>query len=154
MMKLLTSTRWGSRLFFRTISQTGIHYRRSTISAGKAGSIKGGDRLPWIPDDIGDNFTPLQSLDWQFHVYGAVTPSFRNGLASTGITLKVFKWRQDAEKAGLIRDAAYLVRPDGHVALVSTEQDMLSFELFLARNGITARTSHPEPSDNFLPFAA
>jgi hypothetical protein len=59
---------------FRTISQTTIHYRGSRLSVGVAGTVSGGDRLPWVPlDGADDNSTPLASLDWQFHVYGDAT---------------------------------------------------------------------------------
>ena len=34
--------------FFRTVSQIGIQYRKSPLSAGAAGSVRGGDRLPWV----------------------------------------------------------------------------------------------------------
>ena len=43
------------RLMFRTVSQIGIEYRASTLSAGRAGALQGGDRLPWT----GDNYAPL-----------------------------------------------------------------------------------------------
>jgi hypothetical protein len=51
---------------FRTISQTTIHYRGSSLSVGAAGRVRAGDRLPWVAlDGADDNFTPLASLDWQ-----------------------------------------------------------------------------------------
>jgi hypothetical protein len=49
---------------FRTISQTTIHYRDSRLSVGMAGRVHGGDRLPSVTLDGGDdNFGPLASLD-------------------------------------------------------------------------------------------
>ena len=36
------------RFAFRTVSQIGIEYRKSPLSAGAAGSVRGGDRLPWV----------------------------------------------------------------------------------------------------------
>ena len=36
------------RFMFRTISQTALHYRSSSLSEGQAGQLRGGDRLPWI----------------------------------------------------------------------------------------------------------
>src|SRR5215467_11126947 len=49
------------RFLFRTVSQTAINYRGSSLSDGNAGSVHGGDRLPWVtPDqDREDNFVPL-----------------------------------------------------------------------------------------------
>ena len=65
------------RLVFRTISQTSVDYRASPLSEGRAGRVRGGDRLPWIEargDAAGgaaDNFAPLASLDWQVVCFGA-----------------------------------------------------------------------------------
>src|SRR5262249_50812944 len=53
------------RFLFRTVSQIGVHYRASPLSAGAAGAVRGGDRLPWVATGPGpgqDNFAPLTSL--------------------------------------------------------------------------------------------
>src|SRR5213078_4255506 len=49
------------RLMFRTVSQTAVNYRGSSLSEGGVGSVHGGDRLPWTTVEVssGDNFTPL-----------------------------------------------------------------------------------------------
>jgi FAD binding domain len=39
------------RFMFRTISQTAMHYRSSPLSEGRAGRLRGGDRLPWVVAD-------------------------------------------------------------------------------------------------------
>ncbi|MGB7047305.1 MAG: FAD-dependent monooxygenase, partial [Candidatus Cybelea sp.] len=44
------------RTFFRIVSQTQIHYHESSLSEGKAGGVRGGDRLPWV-ESI-DNYEP------------------------------------------------------------------------------------------------
>ena len=36
------------RLMFRTVSQTSVNYRESSLSEGRAGTVHGGDRLPWV----------------------------------------------------------------------------------------------------------
>src|SRR5262249_37837652 len=60
MIPLLFARRAVRRLMFRTISQTTISYRDSRLSAGTAGRVHGGDRLPWVTlDGEDDNFTPL-----------------------------------------------------------------------------------------------
>ena len=110
------------RLAFRTISQIGIEYRKSALSAGVAGSVHGGDRLPWVEGD--DNFVPLAALDWQVHVYGTATDALRNAARERRLALHVFPWSERAAAAGLARDASYLVRPDGHVAVADPRQDM------------------------------
>ncbi len=69
------------RLMFRTISQTAVNYRGSSLSEGRAGTVHGGDRLPWVKVTANgadqDNFTSLTSLDWQVHVYGDATPGIQ-----------------------------------------------------------------------------
>src|SRR5271156_6041241 len=60
------------RFLFRTVSQTAVNYRGSSLSEGQAGTVHGGDRLPWVKTDLNgvdtDNFAPLTSVDWQVHV--------------------------------------------------------------------------------------
>ena len=109
---------------FRTLSQAVVNYRGSGLSEGRAGAVHGGDRLPWVKPELnkaGDNFTPLTSLDWQVHVYGDVTHAIRAVCDERKLALQVFPWRPEMGRAGLARDAVYLVRPDGHVALADPE---------------------------------
>ncbi|MDK1493128.1 FAD-dependent monooxygenase [Sinorhizobium sp. 7-81] len=120
---LLVATPAGARFAFRTVSQIGITYRDAAISRGGAGRVRGGDRLPYVEALSGDNFAPLSSLDWQVHVYGAASPAFRAALAPTGIPVHAFPFTPAAAEAGLSRDAAYLLRPDGHVAVAVEAQD-------------------------------
>ena len=39
------------RFMFRTVSQTAVNYRGSSLSEGRAGAVHGGDRLPWVKTD-------------------------------------------------------------------------------------------------------
>lgn len=108
------------RFMFRTVSQIAITYRGSPVSAGVAGSIHGGDRLPWA----GDNFDVLDGLRWQVHVYGAPASGLAETCEALGLPLHVFAWRPDMRRVGFKRDALYLVRPDGHVALADPGADV------------------------------
>jgi len=117
---LVTRSTAVRRFMFLTISQTLVNYRGSSLSEGRAGEVHGGDRLPWVPpaDNGGDdNFTPLTSLNWQVHVYGAASASLRAACDGRKLPLHEFPWGPDMDRAGLQRDAAYLLRPDGYVAL-------------------------------------
>lgn len=116
-------TRAGSRAFFGLVSQTAIHYRTSPISRGEAGPLRGGDRLPYVAFGDGDNFAPLSALDWQMHVYGDARLDLRQAAERAGLPVHVFAWTDAAGQAGLVRDAAYLVRPDGHIGLVLPGQE-------------------------------
>ncbi len=111
------------RFMFRTISQTAVNYRGSSLSEGRAGTVHGGDRLPWVTANANDadNFTPLTSLDWQVHVYGDAAPEIQATCAERTLPLHVFPWRPAIGRTGLRRGAAYLVRPDGYVALACPE---------------------------------
>ena len=113
------------RFMFRTISQTAVNYRGSSLSEGRAGTVHGGDRLPWVKTDFKgvekDNFAPLTSLDWQLHVYGDAAPEMQAMCDRRKLPLHVFPWRPEMGRTGLRRDTAYLVRPDGYVALADSE---------------------------------
>jgi hypothetical protein len=113
------------QFLFRTVSQTMVNYRGSSLSEGRAGSVHGGDRLPWVKSGLdgadGDNFKPLSSLDWQVHVYGDAKPDIRAVCDARKLSLHVFPWRADMDRTGLRRNAIYLVRPDGYIALADPE---------------------------------
>jgi hypothetical protein len=68
LLPLLFASRPMRRVLYRTVSQTDVNYRGSPLSAGRLGSVHGGDRLPWVAGI--DNFASLTALDWQVHVYG------------------------------------------------------------------------------------
>jgi len=128
------------RLAFRTLSQIEISYRQSPISGGSAGELRGGDRLPWVDSPDGDNFAPLATLDWQVHVYGEASEPLLALLLSRGLQLAAFPWTDAAGAAGLVCNCAYLVRPDGHVALADPEQSVATLERFLSRLAIVPRS--------------
>jgi 2-polyprenyl-6-methoxyphenol hydroxylase-like FAD-dependent oxidoreductase len=129
------------RLIFRTVSQTAIHYRRSSLSKGVAGAVRGGDRLPWVRmgsnGQKSDNFAPLKSLDWQVHVYGNARPEMRDGCARRGLPLHVFPYDVETRHAGLRRNAAYLLRPDGYVAVAEPDGKAGAVESYLDTRGLT-----------------
>ncbi len=112
------------RLMFRTVSQIGIRYRDSRLSVGAAGSVRGGDRLPWVETAPGeDNFAPLASLSWQVHVYGDARPGVAEACEGLRLPLHLFGWQPGMRRAGLRRAAVYLIRPDGYVALADPHAD-------------------------------
>jgi hypothetical protein len=120
---LITKFAWVRRVMFRTVSQTVVNYRGSSLSEGRAGAVRGGDRLPWIKmGSTGkDNFAPLTSLDWQVHVYGEAAPELKKMCEERSLALHIFPWRKEMARTGLQRNAAYLVRPDGYVAVAEAE---------------------------------
>jgi 2-polyprenyl-6-methoxyphenol hydroxylase-like FAD-dependent oxidoreductase len=115
------------RTGFRLLAQLEISYRDSAISDGFAGDVQAGDRLPWVPGS--DNFQPLVTRDWQVHVYGAASEA----MLATGLPVHVFAFTDAAKAAGLARDAAYLVRPDGYIAWADADPDVESLARYRAR---------------------
>jgi hypothetical protein len=124
------------RAMFSTLSQTRINYRDSALSEGKAGEVRGGDRLPWL----GDNYADLAGLDWRLQVYGGVNQGLAHAAAALGVTVDRFDWNEKAEQAGFGRDAAYLLRPDGHVALAMPHQDAAALQAYAARIGLISQS--------------
>ena len=120
------------RFFFRTVSQIGVNYRKSPISAGAAGAIRGGDRLPWVATESGkDNFAPLASLTWQVHVYGELRSGLAEVCAGLQLPLHHFAWQPAMRRAGLRRGALYLIRPDGYIALADPRGDAARWRHYL-----------------------
>ncbi|MFC3418726.1 FAD-dependent monooxygenase [Salinicoccus hispanicus] len=105
---------------FKMLSQTKLSYRDSPLSRGKVGGIRAGDRLPWIRMDDGDNFEPLESADWQMHVYGKPNTSIKRLSDIYGIPLHYTSWTQEMKHRGVKKDSAFLVRPDGHIGVATT----------------------------------
>ncbi len=129
------------RLMFRTVSQTAVEYRGSALSEGRVGEVEGGDRLPWVAAVNGgkDNFAVLASLDWQVHVYGEPDARVQVVCGERGLPLHVFPWRGEMRRAGLSRDAFYLVRPDGYVGLAGAASGGGAIRSYLDARGLKFR---------------
>jgi hypothetical protein len=108
----------------------------SELSVGVAGKIHGGDRLPWVrldplPAVGGDNFAPLTSIDWQVHVYGDVTPAISNLCKAARLPLHKFVWQEAMRSAGFVRNAVYLIRPDGYVGFADRDANAANLQQYL-----------------------
>ena len=123
-------------LLFRILSQTAVAYHESALSEGMAGRVRGGDRLPWIGANGPDNHAPLSDIVWQAHVYGGAAPDLAAWCAHAGLALHVFAWNEAWSEAGLARDALYLVRPDGHVALCDPRPAADALARYAAAHGL------------------
>ena len=124
------------RYLFRTVSQTLVNYRGGPLSEGRAGAVYGGDRLPWVKAASSveqDNFAPLASLDWQVHIYGEASPRVQQLCKRRNLPLHIFARRPEVDRAGLQRDACYLVRPDGYVALAHPGAETSRLDSYLNR---------------------
>ncbi len=124
---------------FKTVSQTSIQYRNSELSSGMAGKVKGGDRLPWIKKKTGiDNYKPLQSIDWQIHVYGEASEALCSFADTVQLELHQFDWNPNIGKIGLEQNSFYLIRPDGYVALAKKDQGIEDLKTYLLKYKISS----------------
>jgi hypothetical protein len=125
------------RFVFRTVSQIGVNYRNSPLSVGAAGTVRGGDRLPWVETETeGDNFASLASLTWQVHVYGEPRLGLAEVCGELQLPLHRFAWQPEMRRAGLLRSAVYLVRPDGYVGLADPHADPERLRDYLRAHGL------------------
>jgi 2-polyprenyl-6-methoxyphenol hydroxylase-like FAD-dependent oxidoreductase len=127
---------------FRTVSQITLNYRGMPLSAGSAGEVHGGDRLPWAPQAGGDNFASLAAIAWQVHVYGTARPDLAAWCTARAMPLHVFDWHPAHEAAGLKRDALYLLRPDSYVALADASADPAALDRYFAERHIQPGVSN------------
>jgi 2-polyprenyl-6-methoxyphenol hydroxylase-like FAD-dependent oxidoreductase len=133
------------RFWFRTVSQTGVQYRESSLSEGKAGRIHGGDRLPWTRTGLHDeNFDLLRTIWWQVHVYGEPKSRLSAACDDLGLPLHVLAWRPEMRRPGFIRGAFYLIRPDGYIALADADADPVRLRRYFETRGLPAAARRVE----------
>jgi 2-polyprenyl-6-methoxyphenol hydroxylase-like FAD-dependent oxidoreductase len=137
LMPLIGKLPGAREYLFRTISQTVLHYRDAPLCTGHAGKVHGGDRLPWVQFEGGDNFLPLPKPDWQVHVYGSVQADLVTWCALHGVALRRWDWSEACAAAGLARDAIYLLRPDTYVGLAAGTPTIDVLDNYLRANAFT-----------------
>lgn len=121
---------------FRILSQTQLNYRGGPLSRSARGRVQGGDRLPWLGINGLDNYASLAAIAWQVHVYGEAHNDIRAWCAAKHMPLHVFPWGEQQAAGGLVRDAAYLLRPDSYVAVVADRAMPEALEAYFAEQGI------------------
>ncbi|HVY05480.1 MAG TPA: FAD-dependent monooxygenase [Burkholderiales bacterium] len=134
---LVMKLRAAQRLAFRTISQTGIHYRESSLSESLAGlpadAPRAGDRFPWLRLAL-ERDEPVQSLyekldDTRFTLILFGQPAPTGGLPKLDGLLDVLgvpsNPANDAElaRAHVPPVSFYLLRPDGYIAMAGLKLD-------------------------------
>lgn len=121
--------------FFRMLSQFVVNYRYGPLSEGFAGYVHGGDRLPWAVANGVDNFSSL-AISWQVHVYGTASDDMVQWCEDKNIPLHVFPWDPVYNSAGLVCDAAYLLRPDTYIGAIDQSGSPGSFEHYFSDRGV------------------
>jgi 2-polyprenyl-6-methoxyphenol hydroxylase-like FAD-dependent oxidoreductase len=130
---------------FRTVSQTGIHYRASAMSASQPGvpdsAPRAGDRFPWLRLKLEAN-GPIEDLfqkldDRHFNLLAIGQPSLPEGALHLGDLCRLHTIpanpTNDAElaRAQIPNPSFYLLRPDGHIGLCGVRLDAAAVERYL-----------------------
>lgn len=136
-LRIALLPRIARRALFRTVSQITLNYRDMPLSTGRAGRVAGGDRLPWVEVGGIDNHVPLPRIGWQVHVYGKAEPALARWCEGQDVPLHVFGWDTAHGRAGLMRDALYLLRPDTYVALAAPSGDPAVLARYFADRGLS-----------------
>ncbi len=137
---------WIQSFAFRTVSQTAINYRKSSLSQSLEGlpasAPHGGDRFPWLrlkfraDGPAEDLFQKLDDLHFNLVVVGQPSPP--DAALDLGDLLRVhavpFDADNDAElaRAQIPEPSFYLLRPDGHVGLCGGRLDAGAVERYLS----------------------
>jgi 2-polyprenyl-6-methoxyphenol hydroxylase-like FAD-dependent oxidoreductase len=121
-----TLVRWIGPKIIARVSQLTLNYRAQGVglNAGSIGGVRAGDRMPWV-SGVG-----VGAVEWEAVVFG--TASGR--LGQMGVKFREEKWTEEARAKGLVRNAVYLVRPDGYVgAAVASDASRREFEEWMAK---------------------
>lgn len=105
---------------FNLISQIRITYTDSPLSSGDDKHNQAGIRLPYTALNV----DTLRSLDWQVHIYGEADTDLQYFCEQQHLLLQAFNYDKATKQAGLVKNALYLVRPDGHLGFVCQNQDV------------------------------
>jgi len=134
------------KLAFRTISQTGIHYRTSPLSETLPGlpdaGPRAGDRFPWLrvalsPNGSGEDlFQQLDDTRFTLILVGQPAPAegvpgLRDLLCTLVISDDPVNQRELA-RVHIARPSFYLLRPDGHVGLCGTRLDAAAVSRYVS----------------------
>ena len=134
------------RLAFRTISQTGIHYRDSRLSETQAGipdtAPQGGDRFPWVKLKFAANgltedlYAKLN--DTRFNLLAFGQSASQDGLQILGDLVCIHAIPADPvneremARVNIPVPSFYLLRPDGHVGLAGIRLDVAAVTRYVS----------------------
>jgi len=134
--------------FFKSISQTGIHYRNSILSDGVEEGFfppdapKPGDRLPYVElvflKKNTNSYEILDGTDFTLLVLANKLPDEIKVLeANYNLAVRLITSRPETENLyallGIKDSGYYLVRPDMHIALRSATLDVSHLNNYLER---------------------
>ncbi|HKE49742.1 MAG TPA: FAD-dependent monooxygenase [Rhodanobacteraceae bacterium] len=129
---------------FRTVSQTGIHYRGSVLSAGAGTLPKGapqpGDRFPWLKmkrradKAVEDLYQTLDDTHFHLVAFGqdAWAPEGLEDLVQAHVMPDHPINTAELARAGIPQPSFFLVRPDGYIGLCGTTLDSAALARYFA----------------------
>jgi 2-polyprenyl-6-methoxyphenol hydroxylase-like FAD-dependent oxidoreductase len=134
------------KIAFRTVSQTGIHYRRSPLSLAADALPKeapqAGDRFPWMNlqleagGSVADLFQTLDDTRCNLLVFGQAAPPLPDMDGLLKVHSIPITAGNEAEQARVHvpRSAFFLLRPDGHIGLCGRAVDAAAVRRYFAEN--------------------
>jgi 2-polyprenyl-6-methoxyphenol hydroxylase-like FAD-dependent oxidoreductase len=154
------------RIAFRTVSQTGIHYRRGPLALATAtlpqDSPQAGDRFPWMNlqleagGSIRDLFQTLEDTRCNLLVFGQAAPSLpdMDGLLKVHVIPITAGNEAEQARAHVPRSAFFLLRPDGHIGVCGRVVDAAAIRgYFVERLALRAEQSHRRIAGDDRPAA-
>jgi 2-polyprenyl-6-methoxyphenol hydroxylase-like FAD-dependent oxidoreductase len=144
---------------FKVVSQTGIHYRKSSLSTSLTGLPDGapqaGDRFPWLRlklqanGPVEDMFEKLNDTEFHLIVIGQQAPV--EEVPDLDELLRIHVIPRDPvndlelARAGLPQPSFFLLRPDGHIGLRGIRPDANAIEHYVSEKlHLTKRTAARE----------
>jgi 2-polyprenyl-6-methoxyphenol hydroxylase-like FAD-dependent oxidoreductase len=133
------------KIAFRAVSQTAIHYRRSSLSyslgALPKSAPQAGDRFPWMKlqleagGSVHDLFQVLDDTRFNLLAFGQAAPTLPDMDGLLRVRTIPVTAGNEAEQARvkLPHPAFYLVRPDGHIGLCGRAVDADAVRSYLHR---------------------
>lgn len=136
------------RRAFRIVSQTGIRYRKSSLSKSldqlPASAPQAGDRFPWlrlaltVTGPVEDLFQ--RASDLQFNLFLMGQSSLGGGMPDLGDRVRTWVIPKDAgnnrelTRVQIPQPSFYLVRPDGYIGLCGVRFDAVRVKDYLSRD--------------------
>ena len=134
------------KIAFRTVSQTGIHYRGSPLSRSADALPKeapqAGDRFPWMNlqleagGSVADLFQTLDDTRCNLLVFGQAAPALpeMDGLLKVQVIPLTAGNEAEQARTHVPRSAFFLLRPDGHIGLCGRAVDAAAVRRYFSEN--------------------